>query len=358
MSEREPVNPGPIPEQKPSRKNGFIYGGTAGIMLGAPTYIATAAAGNSEALQAGGAVFAVTTLAFAGDVAKNVSLHEAEDAKEAGNKTRERLKIAQAVAEQSLTFALPPGITFSLLNPSAGLVAAGMGGLYSAKHTLGEWKKRTQDLPELSIPEDVHVIQSDSFPDRHNGYKLPPVFVAESIKHLKAFRELNKETIVRWAGKVPRRKELLTDVSESVPRLLTSVFVLPNVSHYPVADPEESSDMKLMDGDDYLIASPVRHSESLWSHHTIFDLGTDSIRVRDRNAWDNWKSKSWKEIVLVVAQYRDTRKNRFRIGSPSLEEIEDRYWLLDILKSHEHGSREKKPETARESREAVPIYQA
>jgi hypothetical protein len=357
MSEQEPNGNNNL-DDKPnslSRRRGIAMGGFGGSLFGGASFLVANAIDSKDAAGVGGFVFTTTVLGVTGRMSSHISLHQAEDYRDQGNNTKMKLKLAQAYVENSV-YTLPLGImgAIGLDNVGLGLITTWL--TFSAiNQTYTEWQKRIKEYPKLILPEGNSIQQDLTYPDRMNGFKLPPLFYADSIKDVKEFREINKEKIVEWSDSLPRLNEPLLNSTMNPAQLLTSVIIIPNIRHYPVMDPTEegTTKMRLMDNDDFVIADLVENSEPVWDEPTIFEDEISGMRLFDKSEWERWKNKSWKESIALLVQYRNT-KSGFR--KPKLVDIVDKYWLLDILNDDDDGDNEEELEKVK-APQLIPLFE-
>lgn len=333
-----------MPEKDPSNKNypssirrepRYAVSGAIGLVTGGAVYTAASARGLEDAPQLGIGAIALTTLSIAGPSTRNLSLQEAEEAKEAGDENRARAKIVQASIETSLA----PGLIFGAAGASAGiteaLIGGGIGVAYGTRNTYKAWKERIKLPPELVFPEGNSVRRINEFPTRHDGHKLPPLFAAESIKDFKEFRDANKKIITEWASRIPPRTQNIAYTSDTP--FLSILVAIRDIKHFPALDPEDDQ-VKLIDGDTSILADQMSFvvRQRFWPVHTIFDNGHSFSS--DTDAWERWKNQSWEGAAVLLAQYRDMKGSRKKTDPDS---IEDRYWLIDINQPHDHRRRKK-----------------
>lgn len=269
----------------------------------------------------------------------HLSMDEAEYYAEQGKTLKSRLKVLQATLEAGAGAGAAGGIigyeTGSLMRAAIGAGICIIGGTSS---TLIEYSERTRAFPNLNYPSDNSVYLDTSFPNRKEGTKFPPVFIASSLKSWQDFRAINKERIFKWAHyDVPNKSDEPMTLNNQ--RLVTSVVIIPNVYHYPALDPEldeillgkikvKSIDMKLADQNESIVVHSTLNSFNFWPDQTIFE---DSIgRHFNEGVWKHWKERSWNYGVVLLTQYQAPTMSNIR-GTRKIEEVVDNYWLLDVL---------------------------
>lgn len=361
MREIEPQNcnnPNEEPQAPPSRKTAYLIGGFGGMITGGSTFLASNALGREDSGQIGGTAFAIGTLAMAGRMSTGISLHEAEDSRDEGNLSRMRLKVAQACFENSIGWSLGSGALSIIMTNSINhaVVTAGAAAALGSAESIREWRRRTRPFPELITPDGNSTKQDLSYPDRKDRFKLPPVFTADSIKDFKEFRDINKRRIIEWSKKVPVIGAKLPKI-ESAPLLLTSVVILPNIRHFPAMNPEDDNDVRLMDEDDFIIASRVNHSAPFWSEPTIFEDELAGMRSFYKSEWQRWRNRSWKESVAILVQYRNTNDSPRPFREEDPNKVLDRYWLLDIFSDEDGDSEEDEEIVVKRAPAQIPVFQ-
>lgn len=334
MSEREPsINNDLDPEKFPNatRKGALLVGTSAGVITGGVTFFATNAMNSQYAEEMGSIVFSSTTLLLAGRMSYGISLNEAEVLKEKGELRKMRAKITQACFESSAGITLLAGATMNAITHDIGHTALGIavGVATGSADAIEEWRKRNRRFPDLIMPQGNSTVRDLSYPERNNAYKLPPVFIADSLKDFKEFREINKKRIVEWSREVPLQDDKLSELENS-PLLLTSVVLLPNIRHYPAMDPEDEGVIKLMDSDEHIEASHVRDSSPFWANETAFEDDIIGLRAFDGHEWQRYRNRSWMKNIVLLAQYRNTEGKSRSSKKVNLDAVMDRYWLIDI----------------------------
>ena len=287
-----------------------------------------------------------------------ISLHEAEDSRDEGNLSRMRLKVAQACFENSMGWSLGSGALSIIITNSINhaVMTAGAAAALGSAESIREWRRRIRPFPELMTPDGNSTKQDLSYPDRKDGFKLPPVFTADSIKDFKEFRDINKRRIIEWSKKVPVIGTKLPEI-ENAPQLLTSVVILPNIRHFPAMDPEDDNDVRLMDEDDFIIASRVNDSAPFCAEPTIFENELLGMRSFYKSEWQRWRNRSWKESVAILVQYQnlDDSPRPFRRANP--DRVIDRYWLLDIYSDEDVDSEEEEEIVVKTAPTQIPVFQ-
>lgn len=334
--------------QNPDKNNGILldlkirvdhalYAGVLGTFFGGISYgVSRLLTAQENAVKWGLGIGGGFASAGLGATWSNLSMEKAEYYLAQDKKGKARFKVAQAVLEGALGIggaAAIPGIETGNFNLAT---IGGIGGMvFGGISSFLIFRERIKSFPELITPAGIQ--RDASFPDSIEGKKFPPVYRASTLKDLIEFRGVNKERIIKWAGDVPA--ESIDPHSLSTSRLITSVFIIPDLQHFPAYDPEgETQDMKLVEGKDNIVVHPDKHSFQAWPYQTCFEIKFGESTYFQDKFWQEWRERSWKHGVVLLAQYQT--KNSF--GTPSPEQISDRYWLLDII-SDDGGQRRRVP---------------
>lgn len=213
----------------------------------------------------------------------NLSMEKAEEYLAQGRKGRARLEAARAILEGALggggAGAIPGietgNLKMAIMGGAGGMVFSGLGSFLI-------YRQRIKPFPELITPSGIQ--RDMNFPDSIEGHKFPPVYRASTLKDLLKFREANKEIIIKWAGSIPSKS---TDPYPlTAKRLVTSVFIIPNLQHFPAFDPQgETQDMKFVDGKDSIVAHPDKHSFLIWPYQTCFEIKIGESTYFQEKEW-------------------------------------------------------------------------
>jgi hypothetical protein len=346
------------PGKKPSgswknRLTSIAAGGTAGTFFGGITYAtARLLTDNEHAIYWGVGVGGSLASAGTGATLAAHSLGEAQDHRESGNKGKSRLKVAQATIEAAFGFGAAGGIAgFESTGVSGAIAGAVAGAALAGGSTLLQYRERTRKFPELIIPAGSSIQRDRRFPERAAGHEFPPVFRVTSLKDLKEFREINKELLTREAFEVPKHSNTPTHSSARGMRFLSAIMIVPDLQHYPIADPkdrrtnlggvslvEKNTDMTLTDSTDSIVVHPCKDSLWFWPEPTLFEDKVGTSRYLNEDKWGYWMDKSWKHSALVLVQYQGP--GSFIGDKPNPHEVVDNYWLID-LDTRQDGIRRK-----------------
>jgi len=244
-----------------------------------------------------------------------------------------RLSLARAYLEASTGLAVSLGIPGHALGGDMGLLlGAASGAMFGIAFTNCERKLRAKGFPELITPEGNSTLRNADIPTSVDGRLYPPVYYAKNLSDWIAFREANKEAILKWAGNIP---QVSTSPGGYIPDEgpVNSVVVLAEVEHRPINDPENSpgihiADKNLTKGGAEILTLPV-DPFFYWNNGSRFSgagLGIGG-KVLPDNQWVAFKENSWSRSVVVLDQYQSAVQ---KDSNQTLESIENSYWLLHV----------------------------
>lgn len=304
-----------------------VVGGTffGGLAYGASSLLTSRETAERIAIGVGGGF----VVAGAGAVLSSHSLERAEDYCGQGRATRARLEVVRAGLEAAAGFGGAGAIagfeSGSAVNTTIG---AGVGVVLGAAGSLLQYRERTRKFPELVVSPGNSMKRDTSFIDREDGRKLPPVYRASSLRDLKEFRQINKETIVNWVGgMLPETSN--NPLSLLAKQLVTAVVIIPNLRHFPVRDPQEKTlDMTLVDvdGKENIVVHPHTHAFMHWPYQTRFEKKFGDSTYFEEAEWKAWREDSWENEVVLMVQYQSSAG----LSIPTPDKVSDNYWLLDI----------------------------
>lgn len=177
---------------------------------------------------------------------------------------------------------------------------------------------------------------------RYLRHQYPEVYVARSITDMQ--EERNEQLINLLKGHAHFTSIGSGDPSRIAAIDSSAIIFLPQVRHFPAADPNEErrklfgllkqadERVRLDDKTGDLVASPNKHSFMDFPYVTSFDQIIFGEPRFDKELWDNWRERSWKERVVLMAQFA-CAGGFWNSMDPKFEDIIDRYWLLHIQES-------------------------
>lgn len=254
---------------------------------------------------------------------------------------------------------------------ASGLAGAIIGGTAGATLALGSFSS-AKSLRELGIAYRDAIIPIKN-PDNFPQYSISrnkdfieddldifetPVYDAPSIGNLKEFRQAQVEEVTKRSKKLSGAYNVPEVL---LARLKSAVFIVPDVSHYPINDPEKdtilfgkfsepSERIQLDSPDDNLIASPWKdYSRLVWPYPTEFVPNA----LFKMEQWLYWKEISWKREVVILAQ----RKVHQREKNSETPSVEDQYYLIDILLDQSEWGLKRRRKKLEEVEEPSPEWQ-
>ena len=326
-----------------SASAGGLFGGLAlGISYGVSRFVGENNFVDNVAIGVAGSTTAAFTGLFWGTETGEKAVEHARHQR----KWRTIFRSVQAGIEGTAGLAISGAIAGYEAGDTTGAVIGGIAGATTGAFgvvTIGSARVYAA-AKEGSLPSEEPIVLKDNSVERieiEDKKLRVPVFAVSSLRDLKEFRAAYQK---KWTeGETLPKKGSSRTIFYSTE--VSAIFVTDHdLQHFPASDPtepersmfglfkDENLNMKLFDEEESIILQPAIDSDSVWPYRTRFHHEGPMLVFED-SRWDYWRDKSWKHRVILLAQYQgDTFKP---------EEVEDRYWLIDII-TDEYGKKVKR----------------
>lgn len=307
---------------------------------------------------------------MAGTTLSIVSQEEALQHAIRGEVGRSRLKVLKSSVEAAMGYGSAGfisgyearGFGGAAIGAVAGTVV-GFGGMYQTGSRIPElayaYKNLIIPVREPSTFPEYNVTRDPRFNENEVNSFVPPVYQAPNIGVLKGFRSAQLEKIYSESKNL---KGIYRHPNVLVFHLEQAVFIVPDVTHYPVQDPktdkflfgkleEPSERIQLNSPGESLIAKPYKEGGRL-----IWPYGTEFQRQGEFNEeqWKYWKEISWKKSAVILAK---RTVNRDKVKEQSECPVDEEYFLIDILLDSPERGIKKRKKLEREVKQPSPVWE-
>lgn len=248
--------------------------------------------------------------------------------------------------------AISLGISGHALAGDIGLIiGASAGAMFGVRGINFERERRAKIFPDLISPESNSTLRYQEIPTSIDGTLYPPVYWAKTLADWIAFRDANKEIVLKWAEKKlpPVSTSPIGYFIDEGP--VNSLVVLPDVQHYPARDPENSPSIHLEDRNipnGAKIHTFPTDPILFWNQGSRFSgegLGIADKVLPDKQ-WVAFKENSWSRSVVILDQYQSSAKTGTEQSLDSIS-IENRYWLIHVYGEGIKNTRRKRATQAK-----------
>lgn len=327
----------------------------------------------------GGISYGVTYLAAGGEIAEKVGIGfgggiagagaglylgietqaRSQELAIKGEPRKALLKMAQSSTQAAIGFGLSGAVIAFEASGIKGAVIGGVIGTFTGAVGLARSANELNALGrayrDVIIPTqdsrnfpNYHVIKSELFDENDVLSKYPLVYQAATFSDLKGFRKAQVDSVVDKSSQMSGFYKFPENILARIP---TALFIIPGITHYPAFDPQDAKHAihlkSIEDFNDEILAYPFRETKRVWPYSTVFQTYT----TFDEHQWNYWKDKSWKYGIVLLAE-------RTIIGGDASANglnVEDKYYLIDILVSGPDRRNREDEKEVEKARRLIPL---
>ena len=312
----------------------IIVGGFSGIGYGITRLVSDSELAEKVGIGTGGATAGLLIAALL-----------AKESERKAEKYAIQGKIKEAVIETIRASAKGAvGLGISGAVPSyegAGLEGAVIGGTIGASLGVGAFVHSLQYIREIgkAYRDIVHpaidpktfpqfdILKDELFDEEDILLENPPVYMAGSIADMQGFRQAQVDLVVEKSKSIKRNLVHETRNHDVIlNRMSSAIFIISDVSHFPVYNPQDKSTLQIRDSEDNLITQQLKSPPYIWDYDTAF---AGEFMSFNEKRWQYWRENSWKYDVALLAVRKIKEKDD---GDDGISiEAADQYYIIDII---------------------------